>query len=50
MFRADYLSGRLFSTTRAIVNACCEAWSTLIAETGRIKSLIDFKGARQVTP
>ncbi len=36
------LSGRLFSGTRAIVDACCEAWNKLIAETGRIQSLTDF--------
>ncbi len=34
--RGCYLSGRLFSGTRAIVDACCEAWNKLIAETGRI--------------
>jgi hypothetical protein len=48
--RDRYLSGRLFSGTRAIVDACCEAWNKLIAETGRIQSLTDFEWARQVNP
>ena len=48
--RDRYLSGRLFSGTRAIVDACCEAWNKLIAETGRIQSLTDFEWARQVSP
>lgn len=46
--RDRYLSGRLFSGTRAIVDACCAAWNILIAETGRIRSLTDFAWARQV--
>lgn len=45
-----YLSGRLFSGTRAIVDACCTAWNALIAEAGRIPSLADFEWARQVNP
>lgn len=48
--RDRYLSGRLFGGTRAIVDACCEAWNKLIAETGRIQSLTDFEWARQVSP
>ena len=47
--RDRYLSGRLFNGTRAIVDACCEAWNKLIAETGRIQSLTDFEWARQVS-
>ena len=46
--RDRYLSGRLFSGTRAIVYACCTAWNNLIAEDGRIRSLTDFEWARQV--
>ena len=34
--RDRYLSGRLFSGTRAIVGACCAGWNSLIAESGRI--------------
>jgi hypothetical protein len=48
--RDRYLSGRLFDGTRAILDACCEAWNKLIAETGRIRSLTDFEWARQVSP
>jgi hypothetical protein len=47
--RDRYLSGRLFSGTGAIVDACCEAWNRLIAEPGRIQSLTDFEWARQVS-
>ncbi|GGC73910.1 hypothetical protein GCM10011504_58940 [Siccirubricoccus deserti] len=48
--RDRYLLGRLFGDTRAIINACCEAWNKLIAETGRIQSLTDFEWVRQVSP
>src|SRR4051812_11222880 len=48
--RDRYLSGRLFSGTRAIVDTCCDAWNKLIAETGRIRSLTNFERARQVNP
>ncbi len=46
--RDRYLSGRLFSGTDAIVEACCTAWNSLIAETGRIRSLTDFAWAQPV--
>lgn len=46
--RDRYLSGRLFTDTGAIIDACCDAWNRLLAETGRIASLTDFKWARQV--
>jgi transposase len=48
--RDRYLSGRLFPGTRAIVNACCDACNSLVAETGRIHSLADFVWARPVNP
>ena len=48
--RDRYLSGRLFSGTRAIVDACCAAWNNLIAEIGRIRSLANFDWAQQVNP
>lgn len=48
--RDRYLSGRLFSGTPAIIDACCTAWNNLIAETDRIRSLTDFDWARQVNP
>lgn len=48
--RDRYLSGRLFPGTRAIVDACCDAWNNLVAEPGRIRSLADFEWARPVIP
>jgi transposase len=42
------LSGRLFSGTEAIVDACCAAWNSLIAETERIRARTDFDWAQQV--
>lgn len=46
--RDRYLSGRLFPGTGAIVDACCDAWNSLMAEAGRIRSLTDFDWARRV--
>ena len=37
--RQTYLSNRVFETWEAIVDACCDAWNRLIAETGRIKPI-----------
>ena len=48
--RDRYLPGRLFPGTPAMVEACCIAWNSLIAETGRIRSLTDFAWDRQVNP
>jgi transposase len=48
--RDRYLSGQLFPGTRAIVDACCDAWNNLIAENGRIRSLTDFVWVHQVNP
>jgi transposase len=48
--RDRYLSGRLFAGEQAIVDACCAAWNSLIAEAGRIRSLTDFEWTRQVSP
>ncbi|MDT8278834.1 transposase [Roseomonas mucosa] len=39
-----YLSGRLFSGTCAIFDACREAWNRLIEESGRIQSLATSSG------
>ena len=46
--RDRHLSGRLFSGTDGIVEACCTAWNSLIADTGRIRSLTDFAWAQPV--
>jgi DDE superfamily endonuclease len=48
--RDRYLSGRLFTDTAAIIDACCDAWRRLVEETGRIRSLTDFEWARPVNP
>ncbi len=37
--RQNYLAGRIFDAYDAIVDACCDAWKALIAETGRIASI-----------
>ena len=37
--RERFLSLRVFPDYRAIVDACCTAWSRLVAEPGRIRSL-----------
>jgi hypothetical protein len=47
--RDRYFSGRLFTNTRAIIQACCDNWNRLMAETGRIAALTDFGWARQVS-
>ncbi len=46
--RDRYLSGRSFRNTRAIVDACCEAWNALTAEAGRMRSLTNYEWARPV--
>ncbi len=43
-----YLSGRLFPGTQAIVDVFCSAWTSLIAETGRIRFFNGFEWARKV--
>lgn len=37
--RQNQLSNRVFEPSRAIVDACCDAWNALIAEPGRITSI-----------
>ncbi|WP_456388292.1 transposase [Profundibacter sp.] len=37
--RQTYLSNRVFETWEAIVDACCDVWNRLTAETGPIKSI-----------
>jgi transposase len=46
--RDRYLSGCVFPSAEAVVDACCSVWNALLAETGRIRSLTDFKWARPV--
>jgi transposase len=37
--RQTYLSNRIFDSYDEILEACCEAWRRLEAETGRIRSI-----------
>jgi transposase len=37
--RQTYLSNRVFDTYTAIVDAACDAWRRLLAETGRVRSI-----------
>lgn len=37
--RQNFLAGRIFDTYTDIVDACCDAWTALINEPGRIKSI-----------
>ena len=46
--RDRYLSGRLFTSTHAIVDACCEAWNRLLKEVGRIQSMTNLDWVRKV--
>jgi hypothetical protein len=34
-----HLSNRVFDSYKAVVKACCSAWTNLIAEAGRIASV-----------
>jgi len=40
--RERFLSLRFLPDTAAIIEACCRAWNTLIAEPGRIRSLCAY--------
>ena len=37
--RQTYLSNQVFATYNAIVDAACDAWNRLLAETGRVRSI-----------
>lgn len=43
-----FLSHRVFRSTRQIIDACCLAWNTLVADTGRIRSLASLSWAARV--
>ncbi|HJU14915.1 MAG TPA: IS630 family transposase, partial [Stellaceae bacterium] len=38
----------LFHTTEQIIDACCDAWNRLLANTGRIRSLCSYPWLEQV--
>jgi len=37
--RQNYLANRVFDTYEMIVDACCDAWNKLVAQSGRIASI-----------
>jgi hypothetical protein len=45
----NQLSYRVFDTTGDIIDACCQAWNRLTAETGRIQSLCSYPWLKEVT-
>jgi transposase len=46
--RHNQLSNRVYENYEAIVEACCDAWNKLTAETGRIKSIATREWASKV--
>jgi putative transposase len=40
--RDNQLTHRVFAGTAQIIDACCDAWNALLAETGRIRSLCSY--------
>jgi transposase len=46
--RERFLSLRVFTDYRAIVDACCDAWNRLVADPGRLRSLCDQPWIRKV--
>jgi hypothetical protein len=46
--RQNYLSNRVFDDYKAIVDACCHAWNSLIAQPARITSIATRPWAQQV--
>ena len=45
----NHLSHRVFDGADEIIDACCDAWNTLIAETGRIRSLCSYPWLQKVS-
>jgi len=45
----NHLSHRVFDGPDEIIEACCDAWNTLIAETGRIRSLCSYPWLQKVS-
>lgn len=46
--RERFLSHRLFADFDAIVDGCCDAWTRLLAEPGRLTSLTDYPYLQKV--
>ena len=47
--RERFLTLRVFTDYRALVDACCQAWNRLVAEPGRLRSLCDQPWLRKVS-
>ena len=47
--RDNQLSHRVFADTTEIIDACCDAWNRLLAETGRIRSLCSYPWLEKVS-
>ena len=47
--RDNHLTHRVFAGTAEIIDACCDAWNALLAETGRIQSLCSYPWIEKVT-
>ena len=47
--RDNHLTHRVFAGTAEIIEACCDAWNALLAETGRIRSLCSYPWLEKVT-
>lgn len=47
--RERYLSHRLLDDYDAVVQACCDAWNALVADTGRIQSLSNYSYLQNVS-
>src|SRR5256885_3453519 len=45
----NQLSHRVFVGTAEIIDACCDAWIALLAETGRIRSLCSYPRSEEHT-
>jgi putative transposase len=45
----NHLSHRVFDGADEIIDACCDAWNTLIGETGRIRSLSSYPWLQKVS-
>ncbi len=48
--RQNYLSNRVFDTSTAIVDACCDAWNAPVAQPSTFTSIATRSWAKQVRP
>jgi hypothetical protein len=47
--RERFLSHRLLADYEAVVNACCDAWNALTADSGRLRSLTAYPYLEQIS-